>query len=378
MLQTSESDIPAFHVSREAGSATKVVLTGRWTLLGLARRLETLTQALKPYARDPDVHWDLTHVEALDSVGAFILWQINDRRQPAHLNLQPEHLALIRRWAERQIPQIQTVPHRRFDLVSALAWVGRAGAGNLLSFVTLLGQVVLDMGFLIRHPARIPWREISATIYESGARALGVTAVVGFLIGVVISYLGAQTLQGYGAQTFIINILGIGVIRELGPLLTAILVGGRSGSAMAAEIGVMRVTQELDALSAMGTSQTLRLVLPKVVGLAIAVPLLVVWTDAIGLLGGMLAARASLGIGLARLFQALPEVVPLANFWFGIIKGAVFGCVIALIACDHGLRIKPNTESLGKETTNSVVTTITVVILVDAILAVVFQSVGLQ
>jgi phospholipid/cholesterol/gamma-HCH transport system permease protein len=205
-----------------------------------------------------------------------------------------------------------------------------------------------------------------------------ITALVGFLIGIVISYLGALSLSGFGAETFIINILGIGIIRELGPLLTAIIVAGRSGSSITAQIGVMRVTQELDALAAMGTSQTLRLVLPRVIGLMIAVPLLVVWTDALALLGGMLAARTNLGIGLVRLYEGLPDVVPSVNLWFGIVKGGVFGVVIGLIACDYGLRTRPDSESLGQETTNSVVTTITVVILADAVAAVVFQSVGLQ
>ena len=288
-------DIPAFRVSREANDVSTVILTGHWTLAGLARRAEALIQALKPYAVDPAVHWDLTRIGALDSVGAGVLWQINDRQPPPHLAVQPEHLALLRRWAESRMPRLPAVGQRRFDPVLALASAGRSAADHLVSLISLLGQFVLDAGYLIRRPARVPWREISATIYDSGVRALGVTAVVGFLIGVVIGYLGELSLQGFGAETFIVNILGIGIVRELGPLLTAILIAGRSGSAITAQLGAMRVTQELDALSAMGTSQTLLLVWPKVIGLAIAVPLLVVWTDAIALLGGMLAAPRHAG-----------------------------------------------------------------------------------
>jgi phospholipid/cholesterol/gamma-HCH transport system permease protein len=238
--------------------------------------------------------------------------------------------------------------------------------------------MVLDLGYLATHPARTPWREISATIYEAGVRALVVTAVVGFLTGMVASYLGVLSLKQFGAQTLIVNILGITTVRELGPVLTGILVAARSGSAFAAQLGVMRVTQELDALSAMGTSQSLRLVLPKVIGLAIAVPLLVMWTDTVSLLGAMLIAGHTLDIGLLHLLAGLPDVVPLTNFWFGIVKGAVFGIAVALIAADYGLRTEPDTESLGRETTNSVVMTITVVILLDAALAVAFQNVGFQ
>lgn len=377
MPAADSAEIPAFHVAREAEAST-VVLTGQWTLHGLARRTDQLVRALRPYARDPAVRWDLTRIGALDSVGAGVVWQINEQRDPARMAAQPAHLALLRRWGGARDAQPATPRPRHWAPIETLVRTGRNYVDHLFGLVSLLGQVVLDLGYVIGRPERMPWREVSATIYEAGVRALGVTAVVGFLIGIVISYLGALSLKGFGAETFIVNILGIGIVRELGPLLTAILVAGRSGSAIAAQIGVMRVTQELDALAAMGTSQTLRLVLPRVIGLVIAVPLLVVWTDAVALLGGMLAARVNLGIGLVRLYQSLPDVVPLVNLWFGIVKGGLFGAVIGVIACDYGLRTRPDSAGLGQATTHSVVTTITVVILVDAVAAVVFQSVGLQ
>jgi phospholipid/cholesterol/gamma-HCH transport system permease protein len=147
---------------------------------------------------------------------------------------------------------------------------------------------------------------------------------------------------------------------------------------MTAQLGVMRVTQELDALSVMGISHTLRLVLPKVAALAITLPLLVLWTNAIALIGGMLAANWQLGISYRQFLHNLPDAVPVANLWLGLGKGSVFGIFIALIACHYGLRVKPNTESLGAGTTDSVVTAITVVIIVDAIFAVIFSDVGFK
>jgi phospholipid/cholesterol/gamma-HCH transport system permease protein len=165
--------------------------------------------------------------------------------------------------------------------------------------------------------------------------------------------------------------------RELGPVLAAILVAGRSGSSMTAQLGVMRVTQELDAMSVMGIPQTSRLILPKVLALGAGLPLLVLWTDAVALFGGMVAANAELGLSYRYFFDALPAAVPVQNFYLGIGKGVVFGMLIALLACHYGLRIRPNTESLGTGTTSSVVTAITVVILVDAIFAVAFRDIGL-
>ena len=166
------------------------------------------------------------------------------------------------------------------------------------------------------------------------------------------------------------------IVRELGPLLAAILVAGRSGSSMTAQLGVMRVTEELDAMLVMGLPHGFRLIMPKVLALAIAMPLLVIWTDAVALAGGMIAAKVELGLSPIYFLQKLPSAVPIANYWIGLGKGLVFGSLIALVACHFGLRIKPNTESLGEGTTISVVTAITVVILADAVFAIVFSDVG--
>jgi phospholipid/cholesterol/gamma-HCH transport system permease protein len=194
---------------------------------------------------------------------------------------------------------------------------------------------------------------------------------------VTLAYLTAKQLQAYGADIFLINIMGVSIPRELGPLLAAIIVAGRSGSSMTAQLGVMRVTQELDALSVMGISHTLRLVLPKVLALAVALPLLVVWTSAIMLIGGMVAAKAELGLDPVQFLNGLPAAVAVANLWLGWGKAAIFGAVIATLACHFGLRIQPNTESLGVGVTQSVVISITTVIMVDALFAVLFSNIGI-
>jgi phospholipid/cholesterol/gamma-HCH transport system permease protein len=237
--------------------------------------------------------------------------------------------------------------------------------------------LALDCLFLCRHPREIPWKEFSANLYKSGTQALAVTALVGFLIGVTISYLSALQLQAFGADMYIVNLLGIAIIRELGPVLVAVLVAGRSGSAMTAQIGVMRVTEEIDALSTLGISRTIRVVLPKVAALTVAMPLLVVWASAAALLGGAVAAYLELNFSFVYFFQMLPQAVPLPNLWIGLGKGAVFGFLIALLACQLGLHVRPNTESLSARTTASVVSSITLVILVDAVFAVFTRNLGL-
>ena len=206
--------------------------------------------------------------------------------------------------------------------------------------------------------------------------ALPVTALVGFLIGVVLSYLTADTLKAYGADLYIIDLLGMSIIRELGPLVVAILLAGRSGAAMTAQIGVMRVTEEIDAMVTLGISPTLRLVLPKVIGLALAMPLVSVWSTAASLAGGAAAANVQLGISYIYFFEALPKAVPAANIWIASVKSLSFGAAIALIACHYGLRVRPNTESVSSSITNAVVAAITMVILLDAVFAIMFRSIG--
>ena len=356
---------------------TTILLTGHWTLRGLVQDSERMMQEARVYTADPQVRWNLTSIAALDSVGAFVLWSATDGTRPQHVEVRAEHVPLFRRWSERQIPPEPMPEPRRFDLVTVLAQFGREALEHVTELLTLMGQFVLDCIWLVRRPAYVPWRDISANIYRAGVQALGIVALVGFLIGVVVSYLSSLELRTYGAGNFIVIVSGIGVLREMGPMLTAVLVAGRSGSAMAAQLGVMRVTQELDALEAMGVSQSLRLVLPKILAMIVVMPLLVAWSEVLAIFGSMCAARVTLGMEFGRFLSVFPDAVPLSNLWLGMGKGVVFGILVALIACHFGLRIRPNTESLGKETTNAVVTAITAAIIADAMFAIVFRSVGL-
>ncbi|SFP35935.1 phospholipid/cholesterol/gamma-HCH transport system permease protein [Nitrosomonas cryotolerans] len=355
----------------------RLILTGDFTLVTLGKQLQTLIIDLGNYADDPDLYWDLTEIKQMDAAGVILLWRAWNSQRPMHILLRPEQEKMFERLEKQAASFDKPKSH---DLLWPIMISGRIALllwEHLIGIVILIGQLLLSAKLLIKYPRYIPWREISANLYRTGAQALGITALVGFLIGIVLSYLSSKQLQMFGADIFIINILGISIIRELGPLLAAILVAGRSGSSMTAQLGVMRVTEELDALTVMGISHSQRLVLPKVLGLGIAMPLLVLWTSAVALMGGIVAAELQLGLSYQYFLTALPDAVPTANLWLGLGKGAVCGMVIALIACHFGLRIKPNTESLGEGTTNSVVTAITVVIIIDAIFAIVFSDVGL-
>ena len=377
--QGAPADAPDLRVASSPGDAHAVTLTGDWTTLGLARRVVNFHRALVRFGAHPRVSWDLSALDKLDQTGAMILWRAWGRSFPEKLSIPSALKHHFARLAGAEVRGNER-PRRRLVARQPVVRLGEGFLGfldQLRELVALLGRLLLDLLDLLRHPGRWPAREISAQIYRAGAQATGILALVGFLIGVVLSYLSGDQLRRFGAEMYVVDLLGIACVRELGPLLASILVAGRSGSSITAQLGVMRLNEELDALTAIGVPYTQRLILSKVIALAVSQPLVGLWTSAIALVGGMFAAHLSLGVGYYYFLDGVPRVVPIANYWIGLGKGVVFGVIIALVACHFGLRVKPNTESLGEGTTSSVVVAISSVLVADAVFAVLFQHVGM-
>jgi phospholipid/cholesterol/gamma-HCH transport system permease protein len=375
-----EETVP--HITREpAPQGSRARLQGQWTAARLAEPaawdgIQSELQALAQPAQ-AGCEWDLHTLQGLDHTGAQLLWNAWGRQWPKNLNLLPGQRAMLERVARFSVAP--PIPERRslwqlFLSLGAAIW---QVLEHLQGMVRLIGQLLLDLMRLARAPRAGPWRDVSGHLYHIGATALPITALVGFLIGVVLAYLMSLQLRQFGADAFIVDILGISLIRELGPVLAAILLAGRSGSAITAQIGVMRVTEELDAMRVMGIPRGYRLVMPRAMAMAVAMPLISVWTTLAALLGGMLAADLVMGVTPAYFVEALPKAVEVSNLTLAVCKSIVFGLLIAIIGCHYGLRVKPNTESLGQGTTASVVTSITVVILVDALFAVLFKDIGI-
>jgi phospholipid/cholesterol/gamma-HCH transport system permease protein len=355
------------------------VLHGRWSAAYLAETAtwRPLSVALAQQAGAGADSWDLRALERLDHTGAQLLWNTWGHQWPVQVLAHAGQRAMLERVEKFTV--VPPPPQR----LTLWAMFLRLGAfvigveGHIVGGLRLLGQLLLDLVQLLRAPHRGPWRDISGHLYRIGATAMPITALVGFLIGVVLAYLMSRQLRQFGADAFIVNILGLSLIRELGPVLAAILIAGRSGSAITAQIGVMRVTEELDAMRVMGIAQGYRLVMPRALAMAVAMPLIAIWTTVAALLGGVVASDISMGLPPAYFIAALPKAVQIANLWLAVGKAVVFGLMIALIACHYGLRVQPNTQSLGQGTTASVVTSITSVILVDALFAVLFKDIGL-
>ena len=265
-------------------------LRGRWGAaeLGTEAQWKAVAGQLRSHPASPTLAWDLRELQWLDHVGAQLLWNHWQHAWPAQLACTEAQRTMLERVAQFTCAAPPTEPWRLGEQADHLGVLVLHGLDHARHVLEMVGQLVLDLGRLARKPRRGPWRDVSGHLYRMGATALPITALVGFLIGVVLAYLMSLQLRQFGAESFIVNILGISLIRELGPMLAAILVAGRSGSAITAQIGVMRVTEELDAMRVMGIPHSFRLVLPRTLALALAMPLISVWTTLAALAGGML------------------------------------------------------------------------------------------
>jgi phospholipid/cholesterol/gamma-HCH transport system permease protein len=352
------------------------VPAGRWSAAELGDR--HIWRRLAPQIRavPKGVAWDLQQMVWLDHIGAAAVGAMGQGLAGPAADDQNQRSMLERVARFSEVPESKPEPSGWMCEVNRLGQMVIDACGHFSNLIQLVGQLLLDCLRLLRNPFRGPWRDISGHLYATGATALPITALVGFLIGVVLAYLMALQLRQFGAESFIVNILGISLIRELGPLLAAILVAGRSGSAITAQIGVMRVTEELDAMQVMGISQGYRLVLPRALALAVSMPLVALWTILAALAGGMVAADLTMDITPSYFMQSLPAAVKIGNLVLAMGKSVVFGVLIALIGCHWGLKVEPNTQSLGRGTTAAVVSSITMVIIVDAIFAILFRNVG--
>jgi phospholipid/cholesterol/gamma-HCH transport system permease protein len=376
-----DSTTPRIDVE-DTPAGQRLLARGAWTAADLTSQptWEAITAQLHEIPPMPqrDGAWDLRSIDRLDFLGAQVLWNHWGHKLPDGLQADEGQLAIFQ--TIEQFALAPPVPPQRGPGWQALFMLlGSRLLGffdHVRGLVRLVGQLALDVLRLVRRPQFGPWRDLSGHLFNMGATALPITALVGFLIGVVLAYLISQQLRQFGADAFIVDILGISLIRELGPVLTAILIAGRTGSAITAQIGVMRVTEELDAMRVMGIPRGFRLVMPRALALAVVMPLISVWTTLAALLGGMLAADVAMGITPSYFINSLPAAVNVANLTLATAKSVVFGLLIALVGCHYGLRVRPNTESLGQGTTSSVVTSITVVILVDALFAILFRNVG--
>ncbi|WP_431273053.1 ABC transporter permease [Variovorax ureilyticus] len=354
--------------------------TGGWSLAGnwTVRGLGDIPKALDAHACGPGtVVLDGASLDAIDSAGVWVLqrWLRQHGAAPALRNWSPRMqmlMTLVGEQPDRPLPQ----PPAR----SALERLGRradAAAQEALGLLRFLGQSAIAALALLMRPRRIRWRTALRNIQIDGFDALPIIGLTSFLLGVVVAYQGADQLRHYGANVFVVDLVGYAMLREFAPLISAIIIAGRSGSAYAAQIGTMVVTEEVDAMRTIAIDPIELLVLPKVLALAVSLPLLTVFADMTGVLGGMVMARVQLDIGFPEFIDRFGREMHGSTLLVGVGKSLVFAVVIALIGCFQGFRTRGSADSVGRQTTKSVVQSIFLVIVADALFSVAFNILDL-
>jgi len=363
---------------RDGSRAIK--LAGRWTVDDVAalERVVAVAAAGQPAAATIDTGalgtidltgaWLLRSLERrLTIAGCSVTWPAG---RPGQLDFIDEAVANAPAEPvdENTLHNLVTLPLRTIGHFTIRARQG------VLDHLSLFGEVIVVAARAVVAPRRLRVRSVVRHVFETGVTAMPIVALIAFLISVIVAYIGAQQLRQFGGEIFVVDLVTISVLRELGVLLTAIIVAGRSGSAFAAELGVMKLNDEIDALRAIGMDPVEVLVLPRVLGLVIALPLLTIVADAMGLAGGALLSWSLVDIPFAQYVERVNESIASTTFWVGISKAPVFAAVIALVGTLRGMQVRGSSRELGRLTTVAVVQAIFLVILFDAAFAVLFME----
>jgi len=321
---------------------------------------------------------DIGDVTDIDTAGAWLVARLAGERG-AELTGADEKAARLLRAVADIAGDVREVPERPGPVTRVLSRIGEAVIASrfgLVRIVAFIGAIQVSAWDVLRHPSRFRLKALVHQMELVGVTSLGIIGLMSFLIGIVIAQQGAVQLEQFGAEIYTINLTGRLALRELGILMTAIMVAGRSGSAFAAQIGTMRLTEEVDAMRTIGVSPMEALVLPRVLAAMLMMPLLGFYSAVIAIVGGAFISMMTLEIPFMTFLSRIQEVVPLHDVWVGLVKGPVFGLIVAIAGCYHGMQVKGSAEEVGLRTTQAVVAAIFMVIVLDAFFAVFFTKVG--
>ena len=369
---------PTIRYTQRAGKPV-IEVAGTWTVFSLGNIKRTAEKALQAAGTGKAANRvvDAKAVDRLDTAGALEILTLAGGPDSQIETSEKAHADLFK---VVQDNMCEAPPERHPSwLVHWLEEIGRSTIHfyeQIINLCSFFGEILVTFVEACLAPHRFRPNAVVRQMYEVWIRALVIVGVLTFLIGVVIAYQGVQQLKQFGAETFTVEAVGIGMFRELGVLLTAIIVAGRSGSAFTAQIGTMQVNQEVDAMRTIGLNPIEWLVLPRISALVITMPLLAFWGDMTGLLGGAVACTFYLDFTFVQFFERLRDTVGPWHFYVGMIKAPVFGAVIAIIGCFEGLQVRGSAESVGQLTTKSVVESIFCVIVLDAIFSIIFLLAG--
>lgn len=355
-----------------------------WNLKNLSHVISQFNTLLITVNDKSKITLDISSVNKFDSAGIILILKYveifkeitRDVEIIGANNKQKQMLTMFQESAEYRDTQI-TDKHYIFNLFESIGRVTISSLNDIVQFISFIGNTFASLCHHVTHPSSIRFKAIIKNIDEAGVKALPIVALTSFLIGVVLAYQSAVQLEKFGANIFIVDLISISVTRELAPLITAIVVAGRSGSSYTAQIGAMKITEEIDAMKTMSFDPFRFLVMPRMIALMIAMPLLIFFADIVGIFGGMFISEIHLSLSYSEFISRLHTALNVKHFWIGILKGPFFAWLIAAVACFRGFQVSRNTESIGRYTTISVVNAIFLVIACDAVFSIIFTELGI-
>jgi phospholipid/cholesterol/gamma-HCH transport system permease protein len=374
--------VPAETAGISQPTADGLVLSGFWTARGIGP-IERQLDAIHLPARS-NATADGAHIEALDTAGAWVLQKLLTRLRGDGAvtlsGLRPRFqklLDVVAKQLAQQAGEPTPAPSPPATLLERIGRSAEESWSQSIALLAFIGESSLALAGCFRHPSRFRWRTVLYNIRSAGIDALPIVGLLSFMLGIVVAYQGADQLRQYGANIFVADLVGLSMLREFAPLITAIIIAGRSGSAYAAQIGTMQVTEEIDAMRTLGIAPLDQLVLPKLIALVIALPLLTVFADFLGVFGGMIMAQAQLGVGFGDFLDRFTKAVSITAYMVGIGKAPVFAAIIAIVGCFQGFRTQGGADSVGRQTTRAVVQSIFLVIVTDALFSLAFSALDL-
>ncbi|MBE0527981.1 MAG: ABC transporter permease, partial [Thermoleophilia bacterium] len=351
----------------------KLISKDQWTL-GTVQEIEELLLGI---SHDKKIVWDVSEVDEFDSAGMLLFIRyfnyFSTKTKVEIIGYTPK---------QKEMYDLLKKEHESKGIISKHkeSWLEKIGRqavdfyNDMKELVRFLGELYTNFFHTLLHPKEFRFKEMVYHIYHSGFTAIIIVSLTAFLVGMVIAYQGSVQLAKFRADIFIVDTVSISMVRELGPMITAIVIAGRSGSAYTAEIGAMKITEEISAMRTMGFDPYSFLVMPRIVALMIALPLLIFFADIMGIFGGMFASNMQLHISMNQFINRVYEVLEMKHYILGLIKGPVFAFLIAATGCFRGLQVSENTESVGLHTTQSVVNSIFLVIAFDALFSVIYTE----
>lgn len=358
----------------------RLTCSGNWDVYHLPQLKAAIGKLSLP--AEATVTLDGSAITKMDTAGAWLINRLQQRSAETKSTIEfsgfaerfTQLITLIHGYLEQDI---EPPARRKLDRLAKLGKNSMQMLVSFLDYLNFVGRLTTELLRLLTGPHKSRLSAYSIIVFRAGYSALPIIAILSFMVGVVITYQMGLQLKNYGANVYIVDLLGVSILREFGPLLTAIMVAGRSGSAFTAQLGIMKINQEIDALDTMGVTPAEFLLIPRIVGMVIALPLLTIWAAIMGIFGGMVMSNSMLGITWYDFLKRFPDVVPLRSLLIGLGKTPVFALIIASIGCYQGIRVSSNSDSVGANTTRSVVMAIFFIILADAAFSVILSELKL-